>query len=185
MSSSERYRRLAEAFDSTVSAVPAQAWDNPSPCEEWSAREVLAHVLDSEADVVGNVDLTVPRSVDVADDPVAAWREVRDAVQAILDDPATATLTYESLGEQTTIAESVDRFLCFDLVVHRWDIAVATGSEVTLPDEDVEACHAFLDAMGSMFYDYGASKPALAVADDASPQDKLLARAGRDPRWRP
>jgi hypothetical protein len=37
--------------------------------------------------------------------------------------------------------------------------------------------------MGSMFYDYGASAPALPIPDDASPQDQLLGRAGRDPRW--
>ena len=37
--------------------------------------------------------------------------------------------------------------------------------------------------MGPQFYDYGAGGPAVPVAADASPQDKLIGRTGRDPRW--
>jgi hypothetical protein len=42
------------------------------------------------------------------------------------------------------------------------------------PGPDVDDAHTFLDSMGQMVYDYGASAPAVAVADQASAQDKLL-----------
>ena len=35
---SERYARLAEAFAAKIAAVPDEAWSNPSPCAEWTAR---------------------------------------------------------------------------------------------------------------------------------------------------
>lgn len=181
MTASENYRRLASAFDNTIASV--EAWDGPSPCEEWTARDVLTHVLDSEADVPTKVGLTVERSADVAADPVGAWHEVRDAMQAILDDPAKAGLEYEAFGAQTTLADTIDRFLCFDLIVHRWDIGRAAGLDIEIPAEDIAFGNTFLDAMGQMFYDYGASKPAIPIAESASDQDKLLGRAGRDPHW--
>jgi len=183
MSTAARYRSLAELFDTAVAAIRPSDWDNPSPCECWSARDVLSHVLDSEADIVTKVGLSIERSVDLTDDPIAAWREVRDGMQSVLDDPATATLEYESFGSPTTIADTVDRFFCFDLIVHRWDIARAAGQSISIPAEDVDDAHAFLDSMGQMFYDYGASAPPVAVAHEASAQEKLLGRAGRDPQW--
>lgn len=181
MTAADRYRRLSAAFDNTVSAV--QDWERPSPCDGWSAGGVLAHVLDSEADIATRVGLTVGRSVDSSVDPIDAWHEVREGIQAMLDDPARASLTYESLGAQTTLADSVDKFLCFDLIVHRWDIAQATGQNIEIDPADIADANAFLDTMGQMFYDYGASKPAVPVADDASEQDRLLGRAGRDAHW--
>lgn len=181
MSAADRYRRLSTVFDETVSSV--EDWDQPSPCEGWSARDVLSHVLDSEADFPAKVGLTVERSVDVARDPVGAWHEVRDAMQSVLDDPAKAGLAYESFGSQTTFAATVDRFICFDLIVHRWDIAQAAGKGIDIPAEDIDDANTFLDGMGQMFYDYGAGKPAVPVPDNATEQDKLLARAGRDPQW--
>lgn len=182
-STAAHYRRLAIAFDSTVEGLNADDWEKQSPCEQWSAREVLEHVLDSEVDVATKVGLSIDRSVDPTHDPLGAWREVRDAMQAILDDPAKSGLTYESFGNPTTLAKTVSRFLFFDLIVHRWDIARAAGEDVRIAPEDVDSGHDFLDAMGQMFYDYGASAPALPIPDDASPQDKLLGRAGREPQW--
>lgn len=179
----DRYRRLAALLGTTIGALDDQAWARPSPCEGWTARDVLAHVLDTEADIVTRVGLSIERTVDVATDPVAAWDQVRAGTQAILDDPARAELSYESLGQPTTLAASIDQFICFDLIIHRWDIAAATGQDITIADQDVATANAFLDTMGSMFYDYGASAPAVPTADDASPQDALIARAGREPRW--
>ena len=177
------YRRLAIAFGDTVEGLNADEWEKQSPCEQWSARDVLKHVLDSEVDVVNKVGLSIDRSVEPNHDPVGAWREVRDAMQAILDDPAKSELTYESFGAPTTLAKTVSRFLFFDLIVHRWDIARAAGGDVKIASEDVDSSHDFLDAMGQMFYDYGASSPALPISEGASPQDKLLGRAGREPQW--
>ena len=66
------YLRLAEPFGSVVDRVPAAGWDAPSPCEGWSARDVLAHVITSQrgflaqrgVDATTSADLDTDRSTD-------------------------------------------------------------------------------------------------------------------------
>src|ERR671916_324336 len=43
----DRYDRLAADFASTIAAVPDDAWSSPSPCEGWTARDVVAHLVDN------------------------------------------------------------------------------------------------------------------------------------------
>lgn len=44
---SECYRALAAEFTRRVETAPADRWENPSPCQGWSARDVLRHVIDT------------------------------------------------------------------------------------------------------------------------------------------
>jgi uncharacterized protein (TIGR03086 family) len=71
-----------------------------------------------------------------------------------------------------------------ELLVHGWDIAVATGRPYAPPDHEIEAAMAFVTSFeaprdGTLF---GRIVP---VADDATPLDRLLGLTGRDPSWRP
>ena len=43
----QRYRRLSEDFTRTVHAVPRDRWNNPSPCEDWTALDVVRHVVET------------------------------------------------------------------------------------------------------------------------------------------
>src|SRR3712207_2793308 len=92
---SERYDRLADDFAATIAAVPADRWSAPSPCEDWTARDVVRHVVDTHGifeRLVGR-DLGDVPSVD--DDPAAAFDHARRVVAADLADPERATATYE------------------------------------------------------------------------------------------
>ena len=42
---SERYRSVTEQFTQRVEAVPEGAWENPSPCDGWVARDVVGHLV--------------------------------------------------------------------------------------------------------------------------------------------
>ncbi len=69
-----------------------------------------------------------------------------------------------------------------ELVVHGWDIAVATGQPFEPPAHEIEAAMSFVTAFdvprdGRLF------GPIVAIADDASPLDHLLGLTGRDPAW--
>ncbi|MDQ4020345.1 MAG: maleylpyruvate isomerase family mycothiol-dependent enzyme [Actinomycetota bacterium] len=39
---------LADAFAAKIAAVPDDRWASPSPCEGWTARDVVRHVIDSQ-----------------------------------------------------------------------------------------------------------------------------------------
>jgi uncharacterized protein (TIGR03086 family) len=73
-----------------------------------------------------------------------------------------------------------------ELVVHGWDLAVATGQPYSVSDADAQACISFAGAVGeSPDERAGLYGPRVAVPADAPVLDRLLALTGRDPAWRP
>ena len=80
-------------------------------------------------------------------------------------------------------AEVVGLVALDELVVHGWDIAVATGQPYEPPAHEIEAAMAFVTSFdaprdGTLF------GPIVPIADDATPLDRLLGLTGRDPSWR-
>jgi uncharacterized protein (TIGR03086 family) len=80
-----------------------------------------------------------------------------------------------------TFAEGIDRFVAFDLLVHRWDLARAADLEVTLPADEVKRAHEGAVGMGDVLRGSGAFGPEIEVPAGASDQDRLLAFLGRRP----
>jgi uncharacterized protein (TIGR03086 family) len=178
----DRYRRVAAGFTQRVEAVPADAWDRQSPCPDWTARDVIGHIAGSSAMFLGFVGRPAPEAADAADDPLGAWTAARDAIQAALDDPAVAATEYDGLMGRTTLAESTDRFLTADLVLHGWDIAVATGGDTSIDQAEASRILGELGGVpDEMLRSPGAFGPRVEVPDDADDADKLLGLAGRDP----
>ncbi|PTR24104.1 uncharacterized protein (TIGR03086 family) [Rhodococcus sp. OK519] len=178
-STPDLYRRLAAALTDHIEAVPVDRWDAPSPCDGWTTRDVVAHIVDTQAQIVGVVGLSIPDGPSATDDPVAAWRHTRDAVQAILDDPAKASLEYDGHFGRTDLATTMRTFYCFDLVVHGWDIARAAGLDETIPDGDLDMLDAVVAQLGDSLHMDGVCGPALDVTADADRQARTLASLGR------
>ncbi|MFW5420714.1 TIGR03086 family protein [Nocardiopsis sp. CNT-189] len=178
---SERYRVRAAEFTRRVEAVPEDGWDAPSPCEGWTARDVLDHMLDNHRNMPGyaGVKLDLPRTA--ADDPKKAWSEAVAAMQDLLDDPERAGKEYDGYFGRTSIEKTVDEFLGTDLVVHAWDIARATGQDEALPADEVHRLWIGSHEWGDAIRMEGICGPAVPVPDDASEQDRLLAFFGRRP----
>ena len=42
---SDRYSRVADAFEARLRAVPADQWDAATPCSEWTVRDLVGHVV--------------------------------------------------------------------------------------------------------------------------------------------
>lgn len=178
---SDRYRDLATEFTRRVDAVPADRWQNPSPCAGWTALDVLRHVIDTHRAMPGyaGLSLTLQRSVD--DDPAAAWSEAREAMQELLDDPERAGLEYDGYFGRTTLQDTVDRFLCFDLLIHGWDLARATGQDETLPADEVHRVYRDALSLGDSLRMDGVCAAEVKVPADAPEQDRLLGLLGRTP----
>jgi uncharacterized protein (TIGR03086 family) len=179
-SASSRYARLADRFTQTLAGIGPAQWDAPTPCEDWAVRDVVTHVVESEGRVLGFVGQSSPPDLpDVASDPAGAWAAVRDTVQAGLDDAETAGKTFEGLSGPTTFEDTVDRFLCADLVIHRWDIARATGQDATIDPQDIADVRATIEGLGDAVRSPGAFGPELTPPDGADEQTALLAFLGR------
>ena len=179
----DRFRRRADDLIETARAVPDDRWDAPSPCDDWTVRDVARHVVDVQAMFAGYIDRTIDDVPSVDDDPVGALETSLDQTHELLADPATAQQGYEGHFGPSTYEESVDRFGAADLLIHRWDLGTGAGVPVALDDTDVEASLADVaqipEEMKGMMRGPGGFGPELDAPDGADGQTRLLAFLGR------
>jgi uncharacterized protein (TIGR03086 family) len=151
--------------------------DSPTPCDEWDVRSLLNHMLDTQRYFTGAArgeDVSPPSPVPPNllgdDDPVATFDQSRSDLMRAFNEPGVLEQTGPALG-----------IACADQLLHGWDLTKATGQDATMP---VGLPAVAYDMIHGRFTDeqrQGVFKPEVAVAADASSQDKLLAYTGRDP----
>jgi uncharacterized protein (TIGR03086 family) len=176
---SDRYRRLSDQFSKRLAAVPPDGWNSPTPCEEWNARQVVQHVVDSQGMFLGFVGRQLGDIPSADDDPKAAFDAARDQVLADLEDPERAQEEFEGFFGRSTFEAAVDRFLSFDLVVHGWDLARATGQDEHIDEADVRRVREDSAKFGDAIRSPGAMGPEVEPPPGADEQTKMLAYLGR------
>jgi uncharacterized protein (TIGR03086 family) len=179
----ERYRKVAAAFTARAQEVPDAAWDDPSPCEGWDARDIVRHMVEWVPPFLqGGAGVTLPTGPSVDDDPVGAWRTLNDGIQALLDDPETPTRDFfnEHTGHHP-LDEAIAMFILGDVLVHTWDLARATGLDETLDPTEVQVMLEAIEPMGDVLSQSGQYGVPVEVAADASEQTRLIAFTGRRP----
>ena len=173
---SDRYRRLSHAFADKVAQVPDDKWAAPSPCEDWTARDVVEHVARTPVmffEMIGKEKPELP------EDAVAALTVSREAIQSALDDPEIATTEFDGFFGRSTFEAAVDRFLNFDLVVHNWDLSRAAGLDERLDEDDIARLEEASTQFGDSLRAPGVFGAELTPPDGADRQTKLLAFLGR------
>ncbi len=114
----------------------------------------------------------------VGDNPAAAYAASSPAAVAVfrragaLDAPCAV-----SYGPVPGSVYAGHRFL--DVLVHGWDLAVATGQDYALDPDLMEACTKIIEPQLDAFRSAGALAPEVAVPADASAQTRFLAKLGR------
>ena len=176
---SDRYTRLANAFSEKVAGVPDDAWGNQSPCEGWTARGVVQHMVDTQRMFLGFVGRELGEVPSVDDDPGGAWKAASAKVKAALEDPEIAQAEFEGFTGKSTFEAAVDRFLCFDLVIHNWDLSRATGQDERMDPDDVKRVQAGAESFGPAMRSPQAFGPEVEAPPGADAQAKLLAFLGR------
>ncbi len=173
------YAAAIEPLLAVVNAVPADRWDAPSPCEGWTARDVVAHVVDAQREFLTGRGVDLGPAPDVAADPAAALRAHGERVLAAIGDPAVADAGYDGYFGPTTVGETLEQFYVWDLAPHRWDIARATGLDAGLTDAELDrieaGAHSWVDAL----YTDGICRPAVDVPEDAGREARVLSLLGR------
>ena len=174
-----RYFRLANDFAARIAAVTAERWEDPSPCAEWTARGVVRHLVEVQGMFLGLVGRQLGPVPPVEDDPAGAWRAASAVMQAELDNPSRAATEFDGFFGRSTLAEAVDRFVCFDLVIHGWDLARASGQDDQLDPDEIAALTASAKEFGEAIRGPGICGPPLTPPAGADEQTKLLAYLGR------
>lgn len=182
----------AEQLATLVAGVTDQQLDDPTPCQEMPVRTLLAHVLGlAQAFADAAAKVTGP-GTDTPPDPSATalpddWRteipvRLRGLVDAWAD--ADAWQGETTAGGITMPAEDMGFVVNNELVLHGWDLAVATDQPYEVAEPNLDASWVMVfntpdnpDARAGLF------GPRLPVSDGAPLMDRVLAGAGRDPYW--
>jgi len=171
------FEQAADRFSATVDATTD--WSAASPCEGWTAADVVDHVVDTQRQFL------VTHGVELGDrpggSPAEVWAAHHAAVRPLLTDELRAR-EYDGFFGRTTIGATLDDFYGFDLVVHGWDLGSASGRPTTFTDADIDAMEAAFVGFGDHAYDDGVFKQPVEVPDDADRQTRILARMGRRAR---
>jgi len=179
----DRYRVVAGRFTETVAAVPIHAWDNPAPCEGWVARDVVRHLVEwIPAFLRAGAAIELPEGPAVDEDPLGSWTAVSDAIQDLLDDPGTASRSFEHEQAGThQLDQAIGMFFLGDVLIHTWDLARATGLDERLDQVEVSGMLSGIQPYDDMLRSSGHYGPRVSVPDDADDQTKLIAFVGRQP----
>jgi uncharacterized protein (TIGR03086 family) len=179
------YQRALDLFEGVVLSVPRDAWELPSPCAGWTARDLLGHVIDGQLEIIALAEGGRPPDA-VADpgslagaDPVASWRRARAACAAALTPRALATLIpFGGFGE-LPLRDLLDTYV-LELLVHAWDLARAAGLPVRLDADLVHRASATAQVIGAGMREQGLIGPALTPPRGSGELTRLLAFLGRD-----
>lgn len=173
-----RVTAAAAPLTTMVSAVPTAAWDRPSPCEGWTARDVVAHLIDTQQDFL------VDRGV--LERPVAQVggmdRRWDDHVRRLLDvlrRPDAAGVAFDGFFGPATVGDTLVRFYVPDMIVHRWDLALAVGADPHLSEAEMTDLEEAVASWGDALYLEGICRPGVTAPPGADRQTVLLARMGR------
>jgi uncharacterized protein (TIGR03086 family) len=173
------HRAVAGHFTTLTAGVTD--WAAPAPVEGWTARDVVRHLVEwFPSFLEGGTGIALPAGPSVDADPAAAWRVQADAVQALLDDPATAdrVLTNPHVGD-VPLPEAIARFYVNDVFMHAWDLARASGQDDTLDPDRCTRMLAEMEPMDAMLRASGQYGPRQEAPPGAAPHDRLMAFVGR------
>jgi uncharacterized protein (TIGR03086 family) len=184
------HAKVVDLFAARVQAVPPDAWSAPTPCTDWSVRDLVNHVAGEE---LWTVPLLEGRTIEQVGDrydgdvlgatPTHAVESAAMAAVAAFDETGALERTVHlSFGD--TPASEYAMQLIADHLVHGWDLAAATGADTRLDDEAVAAVSDWFAEREQLYRGAGAvsGRPPVRAA---SPQDELLVAFGRDPSWTP
>lgn len=173
----ETYDELAAGMAAVIATLTTEQWEAASPCEGWTARDVLAHLIDSERDYLTGHGLPLPERPDLGD-PSAAWSAHADAVRKLLADPEVPARTFDGHFGPTTVGDALLQFYGFDLIAHRWDLAAVTGTPYRFTDPELDSLEKSIAGWGEALYMEGICKRA-DTSGDTDRQGRVLAALGR------
>jgi uncharacterized protein (TIGR03086 family) len=176
---SERYERISDGFTAQLDTVRDDQWTSPTPCTDWTVRDLVAHVVRTHRQVVSSCEGTEPQEVDPGSDLAEQWAGARDAVlSAVSDDEKAQKMVSGMFGEQR-FESLVGRLVCADTLIHTWDLSRATGQSDRLDEGAVAKCLEFLTPIDEAIRRPGGFAAKIAPPEGADEQTKLISFSGR------
>lgn len=177
----------ADAAARVVAGVDPAQFAEPTPCTEWDVRALLNHLIlwtSYSLERRAHGESVAPELVehDFAAEPgfAAVYRSQLDQALAAWADPAVWDRKLNVMGTATAAAD-VAALMVAEMVLHGWDLAVATGQPYTVPAATAVAALEAIDANAELFRQYQGFADPVPVPSDAPVLARALAASGRDP----
>ena len=181
----EIYQRAIDLILPVLAGIDQSQYVLPTPCTEWSVLQLVNHNLAIQSETFALLTGRV------------TGFEAPDLTAALPEGPASALLAVTGPLMQTLKSIDLDRpletdfglipasgFILFpmaDLVVHKWDLAKATGQNSAIDASLAEICFRVLAPAADQARENGECGPEVPVPPTASIQDRLLGMTGRQP----
>jgi uncharacterized protein (TIGR03086 family) len=181
------YHRTVECWATRVNEVGADQWDDPTPCTQWTVRDLVGHITGEdrwtvpllEGRTIAEVGSTLEGDL-LGDDPIASSLEAaKHAVSVVAERLPEKGTVHLSYGEEA--AEEYVRQLAADHLIHSWDLAAATEGDTRLDPHLVKEVAAWFAGFEQKMRSFGLIGPRAAITGDA--QSDLLAAFGRRAHW--
>ncbi|RCG29419.1 TIGR03086 family protein [Sphaerisporangium album] len=176
-----------DEFGLRVAMVGEDRWDAPTPCEGWTVRDLVGHLVTEQLWVP---PLLAGRTVEevgdrfdgdqLGDDPVGRWTQASAEAQRAFAEPGALDRDVH-LSYGTVSARRYCMEMSSDLAVHAWDLARALGVDSRIDPALMAEVYDYLAPMKDELSASGMFAPPVPVPDDAGPQDRTLALTGRHP----
>lgn len=175
----DNYRRVSGGFDAAVKAVSPDEWNAQSPCEQWKARDIVAHVVEGHRGVIAGVRGGESTPLGADDDPKRAWEDASRAMGEITADPDALAQEMDGPTGKMPASEIIGRFVTMDVLVHTWDLARTVGADEHLDEDSVRRAYEALKPMDAMIRLPNVFGPKLDPPAGADLQTEFLYFLGR------
>ncbi|MEA3217589.1 MAG: hypothetical protein QOJ19_3745 [Acidimicrobiia bacterium] len=173
-------------FRRRLCAVTDEQWGSSTPCDEWSVRDLVNHVVACAHMYVRLLEgcsreeaakLLVAEVL--TDNPVAAFDAGAVAVCQAFRRPGVLDRVCEHPGGDVT-GETLMGYRTFDASIHAWDLARAVGGDENLNDELVRRLWTMMEVLLAAGRQIGPGQSG--TVDESHPLlIRLLDAAGRRP----
>jgi len=182
----ELHDKALDATGRLVIGVTTDQWNAATPCADWNVRELVNHLVSGNlwaaelgagatiADVGDRLDGDV-----LGDDPARAYEDSARVASAVFHRPGAMDAPCAvSYGPVPGSVYAGHRFL--DVLVHGWDISMATGQDTTLDESLVQGCIEVIEPQAELLRASGMFRDDVTAPPGASSQTRLLALLGRE-----
>jgi uncharacterized protein (TIGR03086 family) len=138
------YELVAAGFSSRVDQIAETQWATPTGHEDWTVRDMVAHVISTQQRVLGTLGQPAVDPVDEDGDLKVQWHDASRAMQDALDDPERGLKVIRGLLGRQPFELLVGQLICPDTLVHTWELSRATGQDETLDPAAMRASTAIL-----------------------------------------
>ena len=181
------FARTSVAVGELIGRIPDDQWGAPTPCTEWSVREVVEHFVGMNLvlEAMFEEGPMPERGLDrLGADPAGAFLRSTAALQAAAARPGVLA---RRQAPRVGGATGTERLLWRGayLVAHGGDLEQATGLAAGLPDDVAQQALTFAQAQLLIQSRAGRFAESQPIGEQAPAIDRLAAFTGRPVPWTP